>query len=82
VPQHWYPPLYSPTDWPEHAPVRYLDSSHEMPVPAIQSGGFIAGRGVNEPGGINQFSPGAFLARLGGRRQVTQPPSVGTYVTP
>jgi hypothetical protein len=77
VPQHWYPPLYYETDWPEHAPVRYLDQSHELPVPAIQAAGFIVGRGVNEPGGINQFSPGAFLARLGGRSQIPQPSSIG-----
>lgn len=77
VPQHWYPPLYYETGWPEHAPVRFLDSSHEMPVPAIQAQGYIVGRGVNEPGGINQFSPGAFLARIGGRKQIPQPSSIG-----
>src|SRR5260370_18735406 len=82
VPQHWYPPLYYQTDWPEHAPVRYLDSSHEMPVPAIQRGGVIVGRGGNEPGGIGQFSVGAVLARLRGRRQIPPPPSVGMYGTP
>lgn len=79
VPQHWYPPLYYQTDWPEHAPVRYLDQTHEMPVPAEQAAGFIASRGVNEPGGINQFSPGAFLARLGGRKQIPQPSSIGRH---
>jgi hypothetical protein len=82
IPQRWYPPLYYQTDWPEHAPVRYLNSSHEMPVPARQEAGFIVNRGMNAPGGINQFSPGAFFARLGGRGQIAQPPSVGGYVTP
>jgi hypothetical protein len=77
VAQHWYPPLYYETDWPEHAPVRYLGSTHEMPVPAIQAAGFIVSRGVNEPGGINQFSPGAFLARIGGRMPIRQPSSIG-----
>lgn len=80
--QRWYPPLYYQTDWPEHAPVRYLDSSHEMPVPARQEAGFIVNRGMNTPGGINQFSPGAFFARIGGRGQIAQPPSVGGYITP
>jgi hypothetical protein len=78
VPQRWYPPVYYQTDWPEHAPVRYLGSSHELPVPARQAAGFIASRGVNTPGGINQFSPGAFLARLGGRHPIAQPTSIGT----
>lgn len=73
----WYPPLYYQTDWPEHAPVRYLDSSHEMPVPAQQAAGVIVNRGMNAPGGINQFSPGAFFARLGGAGQITQPTSIG-----
>lgn len=77
VPQHWYPPLYYETDWPEHAPVRYLDQSHELPVPALQPGNVIVARGVNEPGGINQFSPGAFRARLGGRKKIAQPSSIG-----
>lgn len=79
VPQHWYPPLYYETDWPEHAPVRFLDSSHELPVPAVQAQNFIVSRGVNEPGGINQFSPGAFRARLGGRKQIRQPTSIGNF---
>lgn len=74
---HWYPPLYYETGWPEHAPVRYLDQSHELPVPAEQAAGVIVARGVNEPGGINQFSPGAFRARIGGRRQLAQPTSIG-----
>lgn len=79
APEYWFPPIYYQTDWPEHAPVRYLGSTHEMPVPAQQAAGFIVNRGVNEPGGINQFSPGAFLARLGGRRQVAQPSSIGRH---
>jgi hypothetical protein len=77
VPPRWYPPLYYQTDWPEHAPVRYLGSSHEMPVPAQQGGGFIVSRGVNTPGGISQFSPGAFLARIGGATGINQPSSIG-----
>src|SRR5260370_28065273 len=64
VPQHWYPPLYYQTDWPEHAPVRSLDSSHEMPVPAIQGGGFIVGLCVNRPGGIRPFSVARVRATL------------------
>lgn len=79
VPQHWYPPLYYETGWPEHAPVRYLDQTHEMPVPAQQAAGFIVNRGVNEPGGHSQFEPGAFLARLGGRKQIKQPSSIGRH---
>lgn len=77
APQFILPPLYYQTDWPEHAPVRYLDSSHEMPVPAEQAAGVIVNRGMNTPGGINQFSPGAFFARIGGRGQIAQPPSTG-----
>lgn len=77
APEYWFPPIYYETDWPEHAPVRYLDSSHELPVPAVQAANVIVSRGVNEPGGINQFSPGAFRARLGGRRQLAQPSSIG-----
>jgi hypothetical protein len=72
----WYPPLYYQTDWPEHAPVRYLDSSHEMPVPAVQAANYIVSRGMNAPGGINQSSPGAFFARMGGG-QIAQPTSIG-----
>lgn len=74
---HWYPPLYYETDWPEHAPVRYLDSSHELPVPAVQASNVIVSRGVNEPGGHSQFEPGAFLARLGGKHEIPQPSSIG-----
>jgi hypothetical protein len=78
--ERWYPALYYQTDWPEHFPGQYLNSSHEMPVPATQEAGFIVNRGMNAPGGINQFSPGAFFARLGGAGQITQPASVGRGV--
>lgn len=73
---HWYPPIYYETDWPEHAPVRFLNQSHELPVPAVQASNYIVSRGVNEPGGHSQFEPGAFLARLGGS-QIPQPSSIG-----
>jgi hypothetical protein len=76
APQFIMPPLYYQTDWPEHAPVRYLDQSHELPVPSRQEAGFIVNRGMNTPGGINQFSPGGFLARMGGG-QIVQPTSIG-----
>lgn len=76
---HWYPPLYYETGWPEHAPVRYLDQSHELPVPAVQAPNVIVARGVNEPGGHSVFEPGAFLARLGGRGQIPQPSSIGRH---
>jgi hypothetical protein len=82
VPPRWYPPLYYQTDAPEAAPVRFLNSDHMMPVPSNQAPNVIVARGVNEPGGINQFSRGAFLARLGSRFQVAQPTSIGNGVTP
>jgi hypothetical protein len=82
VPQYWMPPLYYQTDWPEHAPVRYLDQSHEMPVPSRQEAGFIVNRGMRTAGGISQGGIGAFFARMGGRGQIAQPPSTGFNLTP
>lgn len=82
VPPRWYPALYYQTDAPEAAPVRFLNSSHMMPVPSRQAPNVIVARGVNEPGGINPYSRGAFLARIGSRFQIGQPASIGTGVTP
>ncbi len=84
-----FPPLYYQTDTPaaplERSPVTYINSSHELPVPAIQAPNVVISRGVNQPGGISQSSPGAFLARMGGQRQIAWPqrrPSWGAYTGP
>ena len=84
-----FPPLYYQTDTPaaprERSPVTYLNSSHELPVPAIQAPNVVVARGVNQPGGISQSSPGAFLARLGSQKQIAWPlrrASWGAYTGP
>jgi hypothetical protein len=83
------PPLYYQTDTPaaplERSPVQYLDSSHELPVPAIQAPNVLVARGVNQPGGITQAGPGSWLARMGGNRQIAWPlrrASWGAYTGP
>ena len=66
----------------ERSPVDYLNSDHQLPVPAIQAPNVVVARGVNTPGGINQYSPGAWLARLGGQSPIAWPRNVTTYSGP
>jgi len=81
-----YPDLYYQTDTPaaplERSGVDYLNSDHQLPVPAIQAPNVVVARGVNTPGGINQYSPGAWLARLGGQSPIAWPRNVTTYAGP
>lgn len=81
-----FPPLYYQTDTVaaplERSPVDYLNSDHQLPVPAIQAPNVVVARGVNTPGGINQYSPGAWLARLGGQSPIAWPRNVTTYSGP
>jgi hypothetical protein len=84
-----FPQLYYQTDTLaaplERSPVNYLNSTHELPVPAVQAPNVVVARGVNQPGGISQSAPGAFLARMGGKRQIAWPQrlaSWGAYTGP
>lgn len=84
-----FPPLYYQPDTPaaplERSPVNYLNSSHELPVPAIQAPNVVVARGVNQPGGISQRSPGDWLARMGSQKQIAWPQRIaswGNYVGP
>lgn len=79
--QFWYPQVWyqNPADNPELAPpVNYLNSTHELPVPAIRPNAVMAVRAVNSPGGITPAG-GAFAARLGGRWPIGWPRVVVNY---
>lgn len=60
VPNVWFPRLYHEADQPkEHAPVSRI-SDNQIPVPANTAAGTLISRA-------------AYVARIGGRRQIAQP---------
>jgi len=63
----WLPSVYFQTDWPGGwlVGVQKINSSHMLPVPAIQPRSLTVQRGTNEPGGISPAA-GAWRARYGG----------------
>jgi hypothetical protein len=79
--QFWYPQIWyqNPAQSPALAPpVNYLNSTHEIPVPAIRPNQVMAVRAVNSPGGITPAG-GAFAARMGGRWPIGWPRVVVNY---
>jgi hypothetical protein len=81
---YWYPQVWYQVPGPELAfNGQYLNSSHEMPVPAIRPNNYTMQRGTNQPGGISP-QQGSFTAQYGRwpigwpRIAVSYPPVKGT----
>jgi hypothetical protein len=75
---YWYPSVYYQTDIPNVIPVETINSTLEMPVPAIRPNNMRAVRATNSPGGISPAS-GAFAARLGGQWPIGWPRVIASY---
>jgi hypothetical protein len=74
----WFPQLWYQTDIPAVIPVQKINSTHELPVPAIRPNVIMVTRATNSPGGIGTQS-GAFAARLGGRWPIGWPRVLANY---
>jgi hypothetical protein len=73
---YWLPQVWYQTDvatMPDRAGgVNYLNSTHELPVPAVRPNVVMVTRSTNSPGGISP-STGSFAARIGGRWPIGWP---------
>jgi hypothetical protein len=79
---YWRPDVWYQTDvatMPDRAGgVCYLNSTHEMPVPAVRPNVIMVTRSTNSPGGITPAT-GAFAARLGGKWPIGWPKATTYY---
>jgi hypothetical protein len=72
---YWRPQVWYQTDVPfmiKAGGVQYLNSSHELPVPAVRPNVVMVVRSTNSPGGIAP-AYGSFAARIGGRWPIGWP---------